>query len=311
MNTADGKRLLFNVLNGKWNFSDDSAQRTDANGLGLCWAEIGCSNFTVEFRMRAQSGSGQDAEAKFLMAGADRDDERHRIDFLYGQQICRMVLGVPGQPVIHAQLALLSLEVDRDYRVQVRVNKNLVSVVVDDECTVIDNANFGRQSDGKIGFGTYQASAMFSSICVTPLIEKKCFVVMPFNDKCNLLYEQAILPAFEKHPYINFATVRADKNMTTGKISAEILEGIQEADIVIADVTSHNMNVYYEIGVAHVLKRREEKKGVILVVQQPDTGPLDIPFDLKDWRHHVYQFSTDGFRTLRKTLIDVAQNVVR
>lgn len=43
-----------------------------------------------------------------------------------------------------------------------------------------------------------------------------------------------------------------------GHILADILRGIREAEIVIADLSDRNPNVFYELGIAHMVKNAGE-----------------------------------------------------
>ena len=54
---------------------------------------------------------------------------------------------------------------------------------------------------------------------------------------------------------------------------------IAKADLIVADLTGRNPNVFYETGYAHALTKR-----VILLTQRAE----DIPFDLKDYPHVIY-----------------------
>ncbi|HKV78275.1 MAG TPA: hypothetical protein VJP02_09060 [Candidatus Sulfotelmatobacter sp.] len=63
---------------------------------------------------------------------------------------------------------------------------------------------------------------------------------------------------------------------------ATIIEGLVQAEVVIADVTDRNANVFYELGVRHALRR-----GTILVSQGTDHVPSDL---------RGYWFLTYGLR---------------
>src|SRR3954452_23592229 len=58
-----------------------------------------------------------------------------------------------------------------------------------------------------------------------------------------------------------------------------IYRQIELADIIIADMSGKNPNVFYEVGYAHA-----KQKLCILLTANAD----DIPFDLKHQRHIVY-----------------------
>jgi nucleoside 2-deoxyribosyltransferase len=69
--------------------------------------------------------------------------------------------------------------------------------------------------------------------------------------------------------------LRADRDPTPGRITNQVVRHIVESDVVIADLTGRNANVYYELGIAHSFNRP-----VILLVDDPDM----LVFDTKDER---------------------------
>jgi len=62
-----------------------------------------------------------------------------------------------------------------------------------------------------------------------------------------------------------------------GNIRADMFALILEADIVICDITVHNANVFYELGVRHALR----KKHTVMIKGDPsaDTTPFDLSTD--------------------------------
>ncbi len=113
--------------------------------------------------------------------------------------------------------------------------------------------------------------------------EDCAFVLMPFRPNWSELVWQTIKETLKN---MGIEAVRADEQYGH-QVVEDIWKGICEAGIVIADVTGKNPNVYYELGIAHVLGRR-----VILLTQTPD----DIPFDIRVYRHILYKvpFSKRG-----------------
>ena len=77
---------------------------------------------------------------------------------------------------------------------------------------------------------------------------------------------------------------------TPGNIMDQVWTGIRGADVVVAEITGRNANVFYEIGLAHALG-----KEVILISQESDA-----PFDIKASRRVTYQ--TSDLEGLRKQL---------
>lgn len=71
------------------------------------------------------------------------------------------------------------------------------------------------------------------------------------------------------------AVARSDRDPTPGQITSQILRSVINADVVIADVTGRNPNVYFELGVAQSFAKR-----IVMIVK--DVGQL--PFDVKNER---------------------------
>lgn len=110
----------------------------------------------------------------------------------------------------------------------------------------------------------------------------KAFVVMQFTAPYNELYAEVIRPVCESH---GFLTHRADETYGPGIIIADIERQIIEAQVVIADITPHNANVYYEVGFAHALR-----KPTILIAE----STAQLPFDVSPFRTLFYENSIAG-----------------
>lgn len=68
---------------------------------------------------------------------------------------------------------------------------------------------------------------------------------------------------------------RSDEDPTPGSITVQIVRSIITADVVIADLTGKNPNVYYELALAHAFDRP-----VVILVDDPSS----LAFDMKDQR---------------------------
>ncbi len=124
-----------------------------------------------------------------------------------------------------------------------------------------------------------------------------CFVMMPFasplGDYYSKIYEPAIIKA-------GLTPIRADNDIFgTGKIIDQIWSGITNAKVLIAELTSRNANVFYELGLAHALK-----KPVVLVSSNDE----DVPFDLKHIRVIYYDMHDPFWGT--KLIDKVAENIL-
>jgi hypoxanthine phosphoribosyltransferase len=106
------------------------------------------------------------------------------------------------------------------------------------------------------------------------------------KSEADFVYKRIIVPAVQKALSIDERSiVREVDNSEAGLITRSIIQRIAEAPLVIADITGHNGNVFFEMGVRYALKKR----GTILI-RQPDAP---IPFDLANFRHHTYELFDD------------------
>ena len=118
------------------------------------------------------------------------------------------------------------------------------------------------------------------------------FVVMPFGQKeasngqvinFDSVYEQLIKPAVVES---GFEPLRADEEVVSGDILTDMFQELLLADLVIADLSIDNANVFYELGVRHALR----KQGVVHI----QSGRAYMPFDIFNVRTIPYNCGEDG-----------------
>lgn len=124
-----------------------------------------------------------------------------------------------------------------------------------------------------------------------------CFVMQPFASPLGDYYDKIYKPAIEK---AGLVPVRADADIFgTGKIMDQVWRGINAAKVLVAELTTRNPNVFYELGMAHALE-----KPVVLI----SSNENDVPFDLQHIRV-IYYDVTDPFWG-QKLIEKVAENVL-
>jgi len=99
--------------------------------------------------------------------------------------------------------------------------------------------------------------------------KKRCFILMPFSDEHNLnrFFYDTLKPYLEKSNYI---CERAD--ISEGhNLDRRIIDGIYSADIIIADLTGQNCNVFYELGISHTIYKK-----TLMISQSLDSIPFDV-----------------------------------
>lgn len=122
----------------------------------------------------------------------------------------------------------------------------------------------------------------------------KCFVIMPFAHAFDEVYE-TIREALESSE-LSFKCSRADELKGGGHIIEDILREVGEAEIVIADLTGRNPNVFYELGIVQMVKDVEK---VILLSQDVES----IPFDVRAFRCIIYSQTIQGAKELQRQLV--------
>lgn len=132
---------------------------------------------------------------------------------------------------------------------------------------------------------------------------KTAFVIMPFDDAvANSVYEYCTIPICEK---FNLNVERADEIFTPNPILDDIVLAIEKAAVIIADISGKNPNVFYELGMSHILKRKQ----TIMITQDEFN---DIPFDISHFRIIQYKNTIPEKamyeQQLRKTLENILQD---
>ncbi len=118
----------------------------------------------------------------------------------------------------------------------------------------------------------------------------RAFVIMPFEEQFDEIYELFIAETLDD---MGFQFRRADDIKSQQNILKDIVEGIAKSDLIIADLSKPNPNVYYELGLAHALN-----KPVISLTQDI----AELPFDLKSYRVIEYNIHFATIRTAKEEL---------
>lgn len=90
-------------------------------------------------------------------------------------------------------------------------------------------------------------------------MEKVCFMITPIGKEGSDVRKNAdevldyiVNPICKEYGY---SVVRADKMANSGLITKAIIEQIITADLVIADLTGNNPNVFYELAIRHSYRK--------------------------------------------------------
>ena len=124
----------------------------------------------------------------------------------------------------------------------------------------------------------------------------EAFVILPFEDEFEKLYHDKIVPLLEEN---NYSVKKADSLSTQRNIIEDIIDGITNADLIIADLTGLNANVFYELGIAHGL-------GIPTVLITQDVE--ELPFDLSAYKNVEYSLRYDEIEEFSKELSDICSS---
>jgi hypothetical protein len=133
-----------------------------------------------------------------------------------------------------------------------------------------------------------------------PKEEKSCFVIGPIDKegtdirkKADLLLGLIIKEVLGKKPFL-YNVTRADSVGEPGLISVQVINGVIDSDLVVADLSGRNPNAFYELAIRHM-----EEKPVIHM-----TDELEIPFDVIDYR--VIRYNMGDMAAIEKAKRELA-----
>jgi hypothetical protein len=119
----------------------------------------------------------------------------------------------------------------------------------------------------------------------------RAFIVRPFGKKGDIDFDDVqkylIGPALDA---LKIQGSTTEPFLQAGNIREDMFQQLLVADIVIADISIHNANVFYELGIRHALQpNRTFLLRARSIKDAKDRGPEDdVPFDLKTDRYLAY-----------------------
>jgi hypothetical protein len=139
----------------------------------------------------------------------------------------------------------------------------------------------------------------------------KAFIVRPFGIKSGLNFDD--VEKFLIAPALAAVDVQGGTTgpfLQAGNIRADMFQQLLVSDLVVADISIHNANVFYELGIRHVLQpNRTFLLRAKSIRASKDRGPEDeVPFDLRTDRYLEYD-STHPAATLDQLISALRQTI--
>jgi len=122
-----------------------------------------------------------------------------------------------------------------------------------------------------------------------------CFVLMEFEQPYIDIYDHLIKPIVEGE---GFRCLKSDDIFTTTSVIEDIWDNINKSALIIAEISSSNPNVMYELGICHTVG-----KNVMMITQYPDK----IPFNFRHMRCYPYTNDIPGSDELKRNIKSVIQ----
>jgi hypothetical protein len=136
---------------------------------------------------------------------------------------------------------------------------------------------------------------------------KTCFIIGPIGETGSAVRENSddfikyiVAPCTALKEFDYAPPIRADQLNEPGRITSQVIKLLIEADLVIADLTTNNANVYYELSLRHAV-------GKPAIHMAAEGTPLS--FDVRDNRTIFYTMHSRVAENARNELANQIQQV--
>ena len=288
---------------GQWEFDDSAATYV---GTEQRSAPLAHGILLSPFRLRSGSIAVQ-------VSLADTQNGAARALFGYGSQTASYFsLGLGGHgyayvlsqyvpnrgwQALQAAGSNSNLKSGISYKLQLRLQGQKVSLAVDDVKVLDDALPYPLLGDQVGLFAWGQEQVRFEGF-ERQGVKARAFVVMQFGQPYDSLYSDVIKPVSEA---AGLDVQRANEEYRPGIVLQDIVRRIREADVIIADITPPNPNVFYELGFSHAMD-----KPTILLAQRG----AQLPFDIGGFRCIFYDNSIGGKSDVETTLKQHLSNIL-
>ena len=178
---------------------------------------------------------------------------------------------------------------DHAYHIKVTLRGKRISLVVDD-VRVLEYVLEEPLSSEQAGVFAWGVDPVTFTEFHVEREGGTVFVAMQFTEPYKQLYEEVILPAAQAS---GLRAYHVGEVFAPGMILDDITRGIEDATVVVAEITPSNQNVFYELGYAHALG-----KATILLAE----SGKQLPFDISGYRVLFYDNTEPGKHHLQEGL---------
>jgi hypothetical protein len=261
-------------------------------GIGVSVSDVDrFTNGTVETEVSFGEGfsAGGSHGAGVILGFQSLETEFFYVQFgdVTAYSIARYEPGFGFQPLARAG-SNSHINVHQWYRLEARLAGQKVELRIDGVRVLgalLPRRPLGDQV-GLIAAGAAPVQFRHVSVATAP----KVFMVMQFGQQFDHIWKRVVEKVVEEE---GFWPIRVDQVFGPNPILQDIKRLIEEAQIIVGEITPSNANVFYEIGYADALK-----KPLVLLAQEG----TKLPFDLSGARVVFYRDEIGGEETLAENL---------
>jgi hypothetical protein len=291
---------------GDWEFSDATAHYKGPSipgGFGLAICDRRFQDGLIHTRARFDGpGDSLKGEAAGIVLGYDAESGGYGVAGLGAYGFAYSIWEyLPPFGWFNRKGAGSSqnLRYNQVYQLEVTQKGQRISLVVD-AVPVLEQVLPSPPTGNQLGlYAMSQSTPVDFQSIKAQRNEPTAFVAMQFGEPYDTIYRTVIRPETRK---MGIGVIRTDEVNRPGIIFQDIQRKIEEANVVIAEITAPNQNVYYEVGYAHALN-----KPTILLAQRGK----ELPFDIRSYRVIFYDDSIGGKPLVEKTLREHLRAILR
>lgn len=299
MENGSHRQLNWAALSGNWSFSGTNAayERSEnpepPPGVALASARMRNGCISLRMRLNEPENTGRvllgynPATKGYYSAGLGGYERAYLID--------EYLPGLGWNPI---KLEGNASQLDRDklYEVKVDIRGQRLRFTVDD-IELIDQQLPHPLEGNQAGLFAWGPGPVNFENFTWSDERPKAFVVMQFTEPYDSLYSEVIEPVCEE---LKFKPERADDVFRPGIILQDIISGLVESDVVIAEISPTNANVFYELGYAHA-----RNQPTVLLARRGEK----LPFDISGYRVIFYDDTIRGKNEVEDTLRKHLSNI--
>lgn len=196
-----------------------------------------------------------------------------------------------------------NLHADVAYDLVVRIQGSVLTLDVNDVPVSVATLPAALSQARQVGLFVVSPSPVEISGFATEIERPKAFVVMQFSSPYNEVYSHIIKDVCDREEF-QIDAVRGDEIYGPGIIIKDVIDQITKCQVVIADISPDNPNVYFEVGYALALG-----KPIILLAQRRKPGE-SLPFDLSAFRVLFYEDTIGGKPRLEEGLANHLREIL-